>query len=147
MVKGAIVVAAQINFDEVDSQFSKQISKQVDRATAELNQLEQLLKAGMVDKDVLTDFRESVNRVRHTGWAVQQAMEAPSSKEDVTFILTLERVRAATQLNAQLVVDLGLIKEQGLVDQDKLTTLRKEVQCLANMLDEMIKRENNPLDI
>jgi hypothetical protein len=147
VVKGAIVVAAQINFDEVDSQFSKQISKQVDRATAELNQLEQLLKAGMVDKDVLTDFRESVNRVRHTGWAVQQAMEAPSSKEDVTFILTLERVRAATQLNAQLVVDLGLIKEQGLVDQDKLTTLRKEVQCLANMLDEMIKRENNPLDI
>ena len=84
------MVAAQINFDEIDSQFSKQISTQVERATAELNQLEQLLKAGMVDKEVLTDFRESVNRVRHTGWAVQQAMEAPSSKEDVSLILTIE---------------------------------------------------------
>ena len=141
------MVAAQINFDEADSQFSKQISTQVERATAELNQLEQLLKAGMVDKHVLTDFRESVNRVRHTGWAVQQAMEAPSSKEDVSLILTIERVRAATQLNAQLVVDLGLIKDQELVDQEKLTTLRAEVESLANMLDEMIKRANNVLDI
>jgi len=141
------VVAAQINFDEANSQFSKQISKQVERATAELNQLEQLLKAGMVERDVLTDFRESVNRVRHTGWAVQQAMEAPSSKEDVALILTIERVRAATQLNAQLVVDLGLIKDKELVDQDKLTTLRAQLECLAKMLDEMINKANNVLDI
>ena len=141
------MVAAQINFDEANSQFSKQISKQVERATAELNQLEQLLKAGMVERDVLTDFRESVNRVRHTGWAVQQAMEAPSSKEDVALILTIERVRAATQLNAQLVVDLGLIKDKELVDQDKLTTLRAQLECLAKMLDEMINKANNVLDI
>jgi len=141
------VVAAQINFDEANSQFSQQISKQVERATAELNQLEQLLKAGMVERDVLTDFRESVNRVRHTGWAVQQAMEAPSSKEDVALILTIERVRAATQLNAQLVVDLGLIKDKELVDQDKLTTLRAQLECLAKMLDEMINKANNVLDI
>lgn len=140
-------MAAKINLDEIDSQFSKQISKQVERATAELNQLEQLLKAGMVDRDVLTDFRESVNRVRHTGWAVQQAMEAPSSKEDVGLILTIERVRAATQLNAQLVVDLGLIKDKELVDQEKLTTLRAQVECLAKMLDEMINKANNVLDI
>ncbi len=141
------MVAAQINFDEANSQFSQQISKQVERATAELNQLEQLLKAGMVERDVLTDFRESVNRVRHTGWAVQQAMEAPSSKEDVALILTIERVRAATQLNAQLVVDLGLIKDKELVDQDKLTTLRAQLECLAKMLDEMINKANNVLDI
>jgi len=141
------VVAAKINIEEADSQFSKQISKQVERATAELNQLEQLLKAGMVDRDVLTDFRESVNRVRHTGWAVQQAMEAPSSKEDVGLILTIERVRAATQLNAQLVSDLGPIKDQELIDQEKLTVLRKQVQSLADMLDQMIERSNNPLDI
>ena len=141
------MVAAKINIEEADSQFSKQISKQVERATAELNQLEQLLKAGMVDRDVLTDFRESVNRVRHTGWAVQQAMEAPSSKEDVGLILTIERVRAATQLNAQLVSDLGPIKDQELIDQEKLTVLRKQVQSLADMLDQMIERSNNPLDI
>jgi hypothetical protein len=141
------VVKAKINVDEADSQFSQQISKQVERATAELNQLEQLLKAGMVDKHVLTDFRESVNRVRHTGWAVQQAMEAPSSNEDVSLILTIERVRAATQLNAQLVVDLGLLKEQNLVEQEKLVTLRAQVESLAKKLDEMIERENNPLDI
>ena len=140
-------MVAKLNVDEADSQFSQQISKQVERATAELNQLEQLLKAGMVDKHVLTDFRESVNRVRHTGWAVQQAMEAPGSKEDVGLILTIERVRAATQLNAQLVVDLGPIKDQELIDQEKLTVLRKQVESLAQMLDQMIERSNNPLDI
>jgi acetolactate synthase regulatory subunit len=129
------MVPPQIDSDALDEQFSKQISQQVQKATAELNHLEQLLKAGMVDRSVLTDFREAVNRVRHTGWAVQQTMEADTTKQDVAMILTIERVRAATQLSAQLTSDLKLIdpKHEAL-DRSKLTTLDQNLEALSRVL-------------
>lgn len=129
------MVPPQIDSDALDEQFSKQISQQVQKATAELNHLEQLLKAGMVDRSVLTDFREAVNRVRHTGWAVQQTMEADTTKQDVAMILTIERVRAATQLSAQLTSDLKLIDPgHEALDRSKLVTLDKNLEALSRVL-------------
>lgn len=129
------MVSPQIDPNLLDEQFSKQISQQVQKATVELNRLEQLLKAGMVDRNVLTDFREAVNSVRHTGWAVQQTMEASHTKQDVTMILTMERVRAATQLSAQLASDLKLVgaNNEGL-DRTKLVTLGKNLELLAGVM-------------
>lgn len=136
------MVPPQIDPDALDAQFSKQISQQIQRATAELNHLEQLLKAGMVDRNVLTDFREAVNRVRHTGWAVQQTMEAANTKQDVAMVLTMERVRAATQLSAQLASDLKLVgpTDEGL-DRSKLATLAKNLELLAGVLQALINED------
>jgi len=44
---------------EADKAFSKQVSDQVARITSELNRMEQLLSAGMVDQGVLTEFRDA----------------------------------------------------------------------------------------
>ena len=139
------MVKHQIDFESLDSEFSQQVSKQLQKATAELNHLEQLLKAGMVDREALTDFRESVNRVRHTGWAVQQAMEAPGSKEDVQLILTMERVRAACQLNGQLAADLNLGRNNAGLDRNKLEELAKNIKLLAAALEAQLNHE--PLEL
>jgi hypothetical protein len=57
--------------EEANQAFSKQITNQVARITGELNRLEQLLTAGMVDRRVLSEFRYAVDRARQTGWQVQ----------------------------------------------------------------------------
>ena len=42
---------------EANQAFTKQVTNQVARITGELNRLEQLLSAGMVDRRVLSEFR------------------------------------------------------------------------------------------
>jgi hypothetical protein len=136
------MVPPQIDPDALDAQFSQQISQQVQKATVELTRLEQLLKAGMVDRNVLADFRGAVNSVRHTGWAVQQTMEAADSKQGVAMVLTMERVRAATQLSAQLASDLKLVTpaDEGL-DRDKLINLSKNLENLAGVLQALTNED------
>ena len=141
------MASQNMSVNQLDEQFSKQISQQLQKATAELNHLEQLLKAGMVDRAVLTDFRESVNRVRHTGWAVQQAMEAPESGDDVQLILTMERVRASNQLSTQLASDLNLMKtgDAAALDRSKLKALIQSVRLLESALHNLL--HDNPLEL
>ena len=86
-----------------------------------------------------------MNRVRHTGWAVQQAMEAPSSKEDVQLILTMERIRAACQLNGQLAADLQLAHNNDSLDRSKLEELAKKLEVLAQTIQQELNQE--PLDL
>ncbi len=139
------MVSPQSNFESLDTQFSKQVSQQVLKATAELNHLEQLLKAGMVDPEVLTDFRESVNRIRHTGWAVQQAMESPAAQPDIPMRLTAERVRAAHQLTTQLASDLRLSNNNAGLDRSKLQALAKSVDLLSGALGALLN--DDPLGL
>ena len=51
----AVIKEAAIQ--EANQAFSKQVTNQVARITGELNRLEQLLSAGMVDRRVLSEFR------------------------------------------------------------------------------------------
>ena len=60
---------------EAHDAFGKMVSGQLARITSELNRLDQLLKAGRVDAQVLTDFRYAVDRVRNSGWQVQMWLE------------------------------------------------------------------------
>ncbi len=62
---------AEIN--EADQAFAKLVNGQMRRVTQELVKLEQLLKAGMVDGNVLQEFRKAVDQARKTSWALQQA--------------------------------------------------------------------------
>jgi phage-related protein len=89
---------------QADKAFSEQVSSQVTRITSELNRLETLLSAGMVDRQVLTEFRDAVNRVRQTGWQVQTWLEGDSRA--LRALLIEDRVRVATRLTNQLASEL-----------------------------------------
>ncbi len=91
--------------NEADKAFNKQVSDQVARITSELNRMEQLLSAGMVDQRVLTEFRDAVNRVRSTGWQVQNWLEG--DPQTLQVMLTEERIRVTTRLATHLAAELS----------------------------------------
>ena len=88
---------------QADDAYTKQVSAQVARITGELNRLEQLLSAGMVDRRVVSEFRDAVNKVRQTSWQVQCWMDGDI--KTLSSMLIEQRIRAASQLANHLVVD------------------------------------------
>lgn len=82
---------------------------QLRKASAELVKIEQDIKAGGVDPRILQDFRDSVDYVRKTAWAVQEWQERQLQKHDPHTLLPLitsERIRRATQLSITIATDL-----------------------------------------
>ena len=66
-------------------------------------------RAGGMDPRVLREFRDAVDYVRKTAWALQELQERQAHKRDtgtVRSLLTDERVRRATQLSKALASDL-----------------------------------------
>lgn len=85
------------------------LSARLQNLGAELRALEEDIKAGEVDARVLQEFRESVDQIRVTAWAVQQWSELQAQKRDaysVLPLLTRERIRRATQLAETLSLDI-----------------------------------------
>lgn len=79
------------------------------KAAAELRELDEALKAGGVDPRVLREFRDAVDYVRKTAWAVQEWQERQLQHRDTATVLpllTAERVRRTTQLSNAVVADL-----------------------------------------
>jgi hypothetical protein len=79
------------------------------RVTTELRELEQIIRTGHIDPRVLQEFRESVDHVRTTAWAIQQWIALRDGRKDpysVLPMLTLERVKRAIQLAHDLSLDL-----------------------------------------
>src|SRR5689334_23667670 len=89
---------------EANQAFGKQITNQVARVTGELNRLEQLLNAGMVDRRVLSEFRYAVDRARQTGWQVEKWLDGDS--RELSAVITEERVRCITRMTKQLTSEL-----------------------------------------
>jgi len=99
------------------------ISMRLQAATIELNELQQLIRSGDFDGHLLRDFRGAVDNVRTTAWAVQQWIPLREQGGDAYSVLPLlsaERVRRATQLATDLLLDLDTvevgIETQGLRD-------------------------------
>ncbi len=79
------------------------------KATAELRELEQEIKSGGIDARVLRDFRDAVDYVRKTAWAVQEWQERQMKQHDTATVLPLliaERVRRTTELSTVILTDL-----------------------------------------
>lgn len=79
----------------------EKVAERVGRAVLELRALQEPLLAGEVDPQILTDFRDALNRVRNTAWAAQQSAAAPLLEQGtatVASFLASERIRAAYQL-------------------------------------------------
>ena len=82
---------------------------QLRKTSAELVKIEQEIKAGGIDDRILREFRDSVDYVRKTAWAVQEWQERGLQKHDPHTLLPLitsERIRRGTQLNIDITSDL-----------------------------------------
>jgi len=77
------------------------VNFQLKKACADLVKLEYDMRSGAIDQRVLKEFREAVDNVRKTAWAVQEWQERQLRSQDprtVLPLLTAERIRRATQL-------------------------------------------------
>ena len=77
------------------------VNFQLRKACADLVKLEYDMRSGAIDQRVLKEFRDAVDNVRKTAWAVQEWQERQSRHEDphtVLPLLTAERIRRAAQL-------------------------------------------------
>jgi len=85
------------------------ITFKLKRATNDLRRLEQEIKSGPTDSRVLREFREAVDYVRKTAWAVNEWQERQLKHKDTSTVLSLlttERIRRATQLADAIVADM-----------------------------------------
>ena len=79
------------------------------KTTAELLRLDHAIKSGSIDPRVLREFRDAVDYVRKTAWAVQEWQERQAQHRDTATVVPLivaERVRRATQICATITGDL-----------------------------------------
>ena len=106
--KEAIIQESAIK--EANQAFSKQVTNQVARITSELNRLEQLLSAGMVDRRVLSEFRYAVDRARQTGWQVDKWLNGDGRA--LTTVITEERIRCLTRMANHLASELEVERKQ-----------------------------------
>jgi hypothetical protein len=86
------------------------VNFQLKKTSAELLQLEHAIRSGAIDQRILMDFRDAVDHVRKTAWAVHEWQERQISHHDphtVLPLLTSERIRRATQLSNVIVSDLA----------------------------------------
>ncbi len=92
------------------SAYNEVIAGRLKKVTSELRDIQQLLTNDPdLDMRVLFEFREAVNHVRHTAWAVEQWLTLKSRKGDtftVLNMLAVERVRIASELCSGLLMDL-----------------------------------------
>jgi hypothetical protein len=109
------------------------------KATADLHSLDQEIKAGNVDPSVLREFRDSVDYVRTTAWAVQEWQERQAQRRDTATVLPLlvmERVRRATHLCTAVANDL---KESKIVAETAgIEALLRAAEKLSRGLAELV---------
>jgi hypothetical protein len=82
---------------------------QLRKTSAELARIEREITSGGIDARILEEFRDSVDYVRKTAWAVQEWQERQLQKHDpqtVLPLITSERIRRATQLSIAIKTDL-----------------------------------------
>src|SRR5215471_1409492 len=118
----------EVAIKQANDAFSKQISAQVGRITGELNRLEQLLSAGMVDRRVVAEFRDAVDKVRKTSWQVQCWMDG--DLQSLSSSMVEERIRAASQLANHLACDLQNNSEKF----SGISLLKDSIQKLGKVL-------------
>jgi len=86
------------------------VNFQLKKTSSELLQLEQAIRTGGIDQRILMDFRDAVDHVRKTAWAVQEWQEREITHHDphtLIPLLTSERIRRAAQLGNSIITDLA----------------------------------------
>jgi len=89
------------------------LTARLQNATTNLAEIEQLVKSGDVDPRVLEEFRNSVDLIRGTAWAVQQWIDLKEHSGDPYSLmpaLAAQRVKRMTQLARDLSMDLESVE-------------------------------------
>jgi hypothetical protein len=110
--------------------------------TLGLQELERSVISGDLDPRVLREFRNAVDHIRNTAWAVQQWVGAKEQSGDpyaVLPALTAQRVQRATQLANDLCLDLQTVEVTA--DTEGVGDLYRAVDDLRRRLDLLFKRE------
>lgn len=94
------------DFADSERAYANQLNAQIEQVSRSLTHLDKLLVAGLVDRRVLASFREAVDRVRTTGFVVQQAIDGTRPATQITDAVLAERVGAATRTLKFLTADL-----------------------------------------
>lgn len=127
---------------EVSGTNRRSVGERLKAATEELQKLEQLVLSGDCAPRVLCDFRDAVDSIRQTAWAVQQWSELQQQHRDpyrVLDLLSEERVRRATQITKDLTTDLESL-ELGL-DTPGLEKLSQAVNRLHERLAPLFRKQ------
>jgi hypothetical protein len=103
-------VIRETAIQEANQAFTKQVTNQVARITGELNRLEQLLSAGMVDRRVLSEFRYAVDSARKTGWQVEKWLGGDS--RELSTMMIEERIQCITRMSNLLALELEVEAKQ-----------------------------------
>ena len=88
-----------------------------------------------MDVRLLVGFRQAIDHVRETTWAVQQWIELRAQEKDAYGVLprlTVERIRRATQLNNDLALDLDATEIT--METEGIENLRQSVRGLDKRL-------------
>lgn len=129
---------------EDGSAASPSITARLETATAELQHLEELVKSGDLDSRVLSEFRNSVDHIRSTTWAVQKWLGLNEQSGGDPFavlpIMSAERVKRATQITNDLCLDLQTV-DIG-IDTPGIADLFNAVDDLRRRLATLLKRES-----
>ncbi len=116
------------------------IAVRLQHVTNELRQIQDLLTSEQeVDARMLTDFRDAVNRIRNTAWALEQYANSRTAETDPQPVLSLlagERVRVAYQLCRLVQSDLANPEIQ--FQKGQLFQLRDATQELLRRLGEIV---------
>ena len=115
------------------------VNFQLRKTTADLAKLEQTIKSGGADPRILREFRDAVDYVRKTAWAIQEWQERQLQKHDpqtVFSLLITERIRRAAQLNKAIMTDLAAreITSETAGINHFLGTLETLQQSIADLL-------------
>lgn len=109
--------------------------------TVELQELEQSVISGDLDPRVLSEFRNAVDHIRNTAWAVQQWVGAREQSRDpyaVLPALAAQRVHRATQLANDLCLDLQTVEVTA--ETEGVGELYRAVDDLRRRLELLFKR-------
>jgi hypothetical protein len=118
------------------------LTARLQATTVELEELENSVISGDLDPRVLSEFRNAVDHIRNTAWAVQQWVGAKEQSSDpyaVLPALTAQRVHRATQLANDLCLDLQTVEVTA--DTEGVGNLHRAVGDLYRRLDLLFKRE------
>ena len=110
--------------------------------TVELQELERSVTSGDLDPRVLSEFRNAVDHIRNTAWAVQQWVGANEQSGDpyaVLPALAAQRVHRATQLANDLCLDLQTVEVTA--DTQGVGDLYRAVDDLLRRLELLFKKE------
>ena len=119
----------------------KSMPERLEDITRELQELEQLVRAGNCAPRVLGEFRIAVDNIRQTAGAVQQWSELQHLSRDpytVLDVLAKERVRRTTQIARDLTVDLESMELS--FETAGLAELFQAVEGLHERLEPLFKK-------